>query len=119
MNSSRVSYDGSSDGSLDPNQRDQTLRALEGRTDDDYSHITPPDSAQATPDENTADIFMRIAREDTARIHADNGAEDEHSTVVSEKLLDFFLQKENKSCRSQSTSPSTAATLVCYRLWWF
>ncbi|OIW33931.1 hypothetical protein CONLIGDRAFT_559319, partial [Coniochaeta ligniaria NRRL 30616] len=84
MNSRRVSYDESSDGSSDPNHRDRTLRALEGRTDDDYSQMTPPDSAEATPDENTADIFMRIAaREDpTQRSPRDNGAEDERSAIT-------------------------------------
>ena len=52
----------------DPNQRDRTLRALEGREDDDLSRITPPDSGNAMIDgdgDNTADLFMRIAREDT------------------------------------------------------
>jgi hypothetical protein len=88
MNSRRVSYDGSSDGSSDPNHRDRTLRALEGRTDDDYSQMTPPDSAEATPDENTADIFMRIAREAPAqRSLVGNGAGDEHSAIVSDALL--------------------------------
>lgn len=91
MNSTRMSYDGSSDGSSDPNHRDRTLRALEGRTEDDYSHITPPDSAEAPPDESTADIFMRIAREDTTRrSHADNRTEDERNTIVSETLPDLF-----------------------------
>jgi hypothetical protein len=80
-----MSYDGSSDGSSDPNHRDRTLRTLEGRTDDDYAHITPPDSAVATPDDNTADIFMRIAREDSAQRSLDDG--DEHSAVVSDTSL--------------------------------
>ena len=69
MHSRRVS-DSSSYGEdvTDPNVRDRTLRALEGRGDDDYSHITPPDSADVTPDnDNTADLFMRIAHDDPGR----------------------------------------------------
>jgi hypothetical protein len=85
MNAKRMSYDGSSDGSSDPNHRDRTLRALEGRVDDNYSHVTPPDSAEATPDENTTDIFMRIAREDSApETPRDNGPGDEHTANVSD-----------------------------------
>ncbi|KAB5570406.1 hypothetical protein GE09DRAFT_706742 [Coniochaeta sp. 2T2.1] len=83
MNTRRMSYDGSSDGSSDPNHRDRTLRALEGRTDDGYSQMTPPDSAEATPDDNTADIFMRIAREDsTQRSPRDNRGGDEQSAIA-------------------------------------
>ncbi|KAK3379551.1 hypothetical protein B0T24DRAFT_161713 [Lasiosphaeria ovina] len=72
MHTRRVSEESFGDDITDPNQRDRTLRALEGRPDDDYSQITPPDSANAMHDndndtDNTADIFMRIAREDSSR----------------------------------------------------
>ncbi|KAK0623525.1 hypothetical protein B0T14DRAFT_390587, partial [Immersiella caudata] len=65
MHVRRVSDDSYGEDIGDTNQRDRTLRALEGRQDDDFSQITPPDSADAIGDsENTADLFMRIARED-------------------------------------------------------
>jgi len=77
-------YDDGDDVS-DPNHRDRTLRALEGRApDDDYLQMTPPDSAEPAPDaENTADIFMRIAREDSTRRVADDArpAEEQIGTV--------------------------------------
>ncbi|KAK3375341.1 hypothetical protein B0H63DRAFT_453122 [Podospora didyma] len=72
MHTRRVSDDSYGEDITDPNQRDRTLRALEGRSDDEFSQITPPDSADAMHDnendndnDNTADIFMKIAREDS------------------------------------------------------
>ncbi|KAK0711110.1 hypothetical protein B0H67DRAFT_450221, partial [Lasiosphaeris hirsuta] len=67
MHVRRGSEDSYGEEITDPNQRDRTLRALEGRVDDDFSHVTPPDSAvdAAQDDENTADLFMSIAREDS------------------------------------------------------
>ncbi|KAK4456261.1 hypothetical protein QBC34DRAFT_13902 [Podospora aff. communis PSN243] len=66
MHVRRVSDDSYGEDVGDTNQRDRTLRALEGRQEDDFSQITPPDSADAIGDsENTADLFMRIAREDS------------------------------------------------------
>ncbi|KAK3955262.1 hypothetical protein QBC32DRAFT_380000 [Pseudoneurospora amorphoporcata] len=59
-------------------QRDRALRALEGRRDDDMSRMTPPDSATAASDnENTAEIFMNIAREDPAPRPAQTRTEDQ------------------------------------------
>ncbi|KAK3401233.1 hypothetical protein B0T20DRAFT_163790 [Sordaria brevicollis] len=59
-------------------QRDRALRALEGRRDDDMSRMTPPDSATAASDnENTAEIFMNIAREDPAPRPAQTRNEDQ------------------------------------------
>lgn len=110
MNSRRVSYDESSDGSSDPNHRDRTLRALEGRTDDDYSQMTPPDSAEATPDENTADIFMSIAREDSSqRSPGDTGGGEEHSAIVSDTILGSCLDecpRDTLFCHMPATVPS-------------
>ncbi|KAK0646577.1 hypothetical protein B0T16DRAFT_297940, partial [Cercophora newfieldiana] len=66
MHVRRVSDDSYGEDIGDTNQRDRTLRALEGRQEDDFSQITPPDSADAIGDcDNTADLFMRIAREDS------------------------------------------------------
>jgi len=72
-----------SDDISDPDQRDRTLRALEGRGDDDL--LTPPESVNATQDnDNTAEIFMRIAREDsTRRPDEDQGPAEDQSAIVS------------------------------------
>ncbi|GAB1320598.1 LPXTG-motif cell wall anchor domain protein [Madurella fahalii] len=70
MHNRRVSEDSFGEEVTDPNQRDRALRALEGRTDDDFAHAAPPESGDlttTTDNDNTADIFMRIAGEDTAR----------------------------------------------------
>ncbi|KAL2166714.1 hypothetical protein VTG60DRAFT_2277 [Thermothelomyces hinnuleus] len=48
-------------------QRDRALRALEGQRDEDISHLTPAESGEmttTTDNDNTADIFMKIAGED-------------------------------------------------------
>ncbi len=80
-------YDDADDVS-DPNHVDRTLRALEGRVDDDYLQMTPPDSAGAIPDgDNTADIFMRIAGEDSARqLPDEERPAEEQTTVVSVQI---------------------------------
>jgi len=68
----------------DTNQRDRTLRALEGRQDDDFSQITPPDSADAIGDcDNTADLFMRIAREDSNQAPEEYEKPGDQSAIVS------------------------------------
>lgn len=109
MHTRRVSD--SSDGSSDPHHRDHTLRALEGRSDDEYSQMTPPDSAEATPDENTADIFMRIAREDPAPRDRDgNGAVEEHS-VLALVSSNLFLVMSIR--RIASASPCCPFTTLC------
>ncbi|KAI1212499.1 uncharacterized protein F4807DRAFT_373747 [Annulohypoxylon truncatum] len=65
-------YEGGEDYG-DSNHRDRTLRALEGRRFDDASQITPPDSAGDRPDgDDSGDLFLKIAREDTLRRNADN-----------------------------------------------
>ncbi|KAL2164574.1 hypothetical protein VTH06DRAFT_3791 [Thermothelomyces fergusii] len=50
-------------------QRDRALRALEGQRDEDSSHLGPAESGEMTTNtdnDNTADIFMKIAGEDPA-----------------------------------------------------
>ncbi|OTB08638.1 hypothetical protein M426DRAFT_158967 [Hypoxylon sp. CI-4A] len=67
-------YEGGDDYG-DSNQRDRTLRALEGRRFDDASQITPPDSAGDRPDgDDSGDLFLKIAREDTSRRGADGSS---------------------------------------------
>jgi hypothetical protein len=94
MNTRRVSLDDSSDGFGDTDQRDRTLRALEGRTDDEYSQFSPPESAYATPDENTSELFMRIANEDPSpQRRRESGAAEEYSgpALVSDLGVHFLL----------------------------
>jgi hypothetical protein len=84
MHVRRVSDDSYGEDVGDTNQRDRTLRALEGRQDDDFSQITPPDSADAIGDsENTADLFMRIAREDSNQAPEEPERPAEQSAIVS------------------------------------
>lgn len=69
MQSRRASEDSFGEEAPDSNQRDRALCALEGRANDDFSHLAPPDSGDmttTTDNDNTADIFMRIAGEDMA-----------------------------------------------------
>lgn len=80
-------------------QRDRALRALEGRRDDDMSRMTPPDSATAASDnENTAEIFMNIAREDPAPRPAQTRNEDQ-SAIVSRFLSGVFANSPTEFAR--------------------
>ena len=82
-NSGRTVGDTNDEGDMsNSTQRDRALRALEGRRDDDMSRMTPPDSAtEATDNENTAEIFMNIAREDPAPRPAQTRTEDQSAIV--------------------------------------
>ncbi|KAK3901839.1 hypothetical protein C8A05DRAFT_44606 [Staphylotrichum tortipilum] len=69
MHTRRTSSDSYRDEPAGASQRDRTLRALEGQRDDDFSHLVPSESGEmttTTDNDNTADIFMKIAREDPA-----------------------------------------------------
>ncbi|PSR94251.1 hypothetical protein BD289DRAFT_427846 [Coniella lustricola] len=73
----------------DTHHRDRSLRALEGRSDNDWSrNVVPPDvDDEVTESENnTADIFMTIAREDSSSAlprpkPQGRGEEEPHSTA--------------------------------------
>ncbi|KAK4217997.1 hypothetical protein QBC37DRAFT_369532 [Rhypophila decipiens] len=83
MHTRRMSDESFSEDKItDPNQRDRTLRTLEGR-EDDYSRVTPPDSTDAATDnENTAEIFMNIAREESSyRQVEDRGGREDQSAI--------------------------------------
>jgi hypothetical protein len=70
MPSRRTSQDSYNDEPSGTHQRDRALQALEGRQDDDFSHLAPSESGEmttTTDNDNTADIFMKIAGEDPAR----------------------------------------------------
>ncbi|ORY70123.1 uncharacterized protein BCR38DRAFT_326911, partial [Pseudomassariella vexata] len=75
------SYDGGDDYT-DKTHRDRTLRALEGRQDDDVQQLTPPDSATDQPDiDDSGDVFLRIAQEDRRRAAGENGGYTESSSA--------------------------------------
>ena len=60
-------YDAADDGS-DSSHRDRTLRALEGRRDDEPLQLTPPDSATDRPEpaaDDTGDVFLKMSRDDS------------------------------------------------------
>ncbi|KAL2259345.1 hypothetical protein VTK26DRAFT_7003 [Humicola hyalothermophila] len=68
MHSQRVSDDSLGEGATDHSQRDRALRTLEGREDDESSQLAPAEFGETTTttdNDNTADIFMKIARENT------------------------------------------------------
>lgn len=92
MNNSFARYYDNGDGDRDHDlsSRERSLRALEGRYTNDRSHDVAhpdPDDDVAESENNTADIFMNIAREDSSssipRRQTDRGSDDEQSTVVS------------------------------------
>ncbi|KAF6818967.1 hypothetical protein CSOJ01_01624 [Colletotrichum sojae] len=72
----------------DSNQRDRTLRALEGRIDDDLSRVTPPHSANPAnivdDDNTTGDVFMKIARQEPTSTRRGSGdvAPSEESSAI-------------------------------------
>jgi hypothetical protein len=61
------------------NNYDRTLRALEGRRVQDMLQMTPPASARAEPAEgdDTGDVFLKIAREESTRRGNQEGDSDE------------------------------------------
>lgn len=66
-------YDGGDDYG-DATHHDRTLRALEGRRGDEVMQWTPPDSAGERPDgDDSGDLFLKIAREDSFQRTADSG----------------------------------------------
>jgi len=87
MHTRRTSSDSYRDEPAGASQRDRTLRALEGQRDDDFSHLAPSESGEmttTTDNDNTADIFMKIAREDPApRTLEKQPATAEPSVIVS------------------------------------
>ncbi|KAL2130404.1 hypothetical protein VTI74DRAFT_6513 [Chaetomium olivicolor] len=65
-------------------QHDRTRQALEGRADEDFSHLAPPDTEMTatTDNDNTADIFMKIAREEPAPRASEKQAEPAEPSAV-------------------------------------
>ncbi|KAJ4310850.1 hypothetical protein N0V84_010750 [Fusarium piperis] len=83
MNSRSRYYDFGDDG-LDSNH-DQTLRALEGRADHEVLHSAPAFSSRhgAFDNDDTGDVFLKIAREEASRRQPDEQPADETRSVVS------------------------------------
>ncbi|KAL0776921.1 hypothetical protein CaCOL14_006439 [Colletotrichum acutatum] len=88
------------DDYADSNQRDRTLRALEGRRDDDYSQMTPPLSADA--DDTTGDVFMKIARQEPTRRGSKEVAPAEQPSAIA------------RVARSSHRRPLSAAVPLSY-----
>lgn len=91
--SSSRSYD-DGDDYHDPQARDRSLRALEGRTSNDWQREGDADDEVTESENNTADIFMRIAREDSSssvpRRRPDGRGEEDRGSVVVSSTLDGF-----------------------------
>ncbi|KAK2011457.1 hypothetical protein LZ32DRAFT_586602 [Colletotrichum eremochloae] len=102
------------DESADSNQRDRTLRALEGRRDDDYSQMTPPLSADA--DDTTGDVFMKIARQEPTRRGSGDVALAEQPSAVGfamdRELTDD--DQQTRVARSFHRRPLSAAVPLSY-----
>ncbi|CAM1505530.1 Fc.00g111670.m01.CDS01 [Cosmosporella sp. VM-42] len=83
MNSRSRFYDMGDD--LTDSNHDRTLRALEGRSDQDFMHNTPPVSSRhdALDGDDTGDVFLKIAREEQNRRLDDESFPDESQSIVS------------------------------------
>ncbi|KAJ4190022.1 hypothetical protein NW767_011365 [Fusarium falciforme] len=83
MNSRSRYYDFGDDGP--DSNHDQTLRALEGRADHDVLHSAPAFSSRhdAFDNDDTGDVFLKIAREEASRRQPDEQPADETRSVVS------------------------------------
>ncbi|KAF6837909.1 hypothetical protein CPLU01_02795 [Colletotrichum plurivorum] len=83
----------------DSNQRDRTLRALEGRIDDDLSRVTPPHSANPAnivdDDNTTGDVFMKIARQEptTTRRGSGDVAPSEEASAIRDFISFRFRRR--------------------------
>ncbi|EEU46522.1 uncharacterized protein NECHADRAFT_92815 [Fusarium vanettenii 77-13-4] len=83
MNSRPRYYDFGDDGP--DSNHDQTLRALEGRADHEVLRSAPAFSSRhdAFDNDDTGDVFLKIAREEASRRQPDEQPADETRSVVS------------------------------------
>ncbi|KAM0240969.1 hypothetical protein ACHAPO_001771 [Fusarium lateritium] len=80
---SRPRFHDSGDEDDDTNH-DRTLRALEGRSDDEALRSAPISSRRGAFDnEDTGDVFLKIAREETSQRQTDEQPSDDNRSVVS------------------------------------
>lgn len=71
---------------VDDTNHDRTLRALEGRSDDNALQSALPSAGRrgAFDNEDTGDVFLKIAREESSQRQTDEQtSEDNRSVVVS------------------------------------
>lgn len=79
---SRPRFLDSGDEDEDTNH-DRTLRALEGRSDDEALRSAPVSSRRGAFDnEDTGDVFLKIAREETSQRQADEQPSDDNRSIV-------------------------------------
>jgi hypothetical protein len=79
---SRPRFHDSGDEDDDTNH-DRTLRALEGRSDDEALRSAPVSSRRGAFDnEDTGDVFLKIAREETSQRQTDEQPSDDNRSVV-------------------------------------
>ncbi|EFX00750.1 lpxtg-motif cell wall anchor domain containing protein [Grosmannia clavigera kw1407] len=103
-------------GGLSPTQHGRSLRALEGLTDDEWTQRAFHDSTSTrstlpdTDTENTADIFMRIAREDTRNRSSDEDRpSDNHSVApASPTQVARRLSDQRETARSRRAGEELA-----------
>ncbi|KPA46892.1 hypothetical protein FLAG1_00076 [Fusarium langsethiae] len=80
---SRPRFHDSGDEDDDTNH-DRTLRALEGRSEDEALRSAPVSSRRGAFDnEDTGDVFLKIAREETSQRQTDEQPSDDNRSVVS------------------------------------
>ncbi|WZH44793.1 hypothetical protein QYS62_005821 [Fusarium acuminatum] len=70
---------------VDDTNHDRTLRALEGRSDDNALHSAPPSAGRrgAFDNEDTGDVFLKIAREESSQRQTDEQTSEDNRSVVS------------------------------------
>lgn len=97
-------YDGGDDYG-DATHHDRTLRALEGRRGDEVMQWTPPDSAGERPDgDDSGDLFLKIAREDSFQRTADSGRmHAENSNAIVSGVLPLLILYNSLPQALQST----------------
>lgn len=123
MNNSFARYYDNGDNGRDHDlsSRERSLRALEGRyTNDRSQDVTHPDHDDdvAESENNTADIFMNIAREDSSssapRRQTDRGSDDEQSTVVSSACPCILHSVGWTFCASGTCLPTISGSTMAF-----
>lgn len=98
---------------LDNGIHDRTLRALEGRNDDLTAHsIQSMATVGASDSENTADLFMRIAREDTRKRTGEDDRPENHAMRVTHSASNSASQRRPFSAAVSSHRPTSPPQVV-------
>ncbi|KAK3990616.1 hypothetical protein QBC44DRAFT_62819 [Cladorrhinum sp. PSN332] len=119
MPSKRAAQDSYGEELSNSNQRDRALRSLEGRNKDDFAPLSPHDMGDmttSTDNDNTADIFMRIAGEATTRrapegLNSNNikGKAEDSSAISRISRISHRRPLSTAIASFQPTSPPTVA----------